>query len=418
VVGRGYNEAEMKEGRSPTRRDLDAALPDRPVYITRTCGHIGVANSRAFAIAGVDASTPAPAGGAIVRGEHGELAGPLHETAMGLVADRIPTPSADEYEAMIAAAARHQLALGITSVTDAGVTPDILAVYRSMDTRGRLPWRVNTMALRRPLGGTRTLPLPEPHVSDHLRVDSIKLLADGGLSGATAALSMPYRDREDRGLLRLEAAEIHELTREAHERGLRIGVHAIGDAAIAVVLDVFERLASARPGARHRIEHFGLPDREQMTRAARLGLVAVPQTIFVECLGTNFRRHLPETLLARAYPVRGMLDAGIDVALSSDAPVVADDDPLAGIRAAVRRRDTQGYEIAGDQAITAEEALRAYTMGGALASGDEANRGSLEVGKWADLAVLDGNPLSVEPEALTEIGVEMTMVGGEVVYER
>ncbi len=144
---------------------------------------------------------------------------------------------------------------------------------------------------------------------------------------------------------------------------------------------------------RHRIEHLGLPDQAQLAEAARLGVISVPQSIFLLEFGRNFRTALPDHLLARAYPIRAMLDAGLTVALSSDAPVVENDNPLQGMRPAVDRLDDGGSPIAPDQAITVPEALFGYTMGGAIASGDEDNRGSLEPGKWADFAVLSGNPL-------------------------
>jgi predicted amidohydrolase YtcJ len=426
VVGRGYNEAELAESRSPTRWDLDEAAPDRPVYLTRTCGHIAVANSKAMALAGIGPDTQAPQGGVIVRDSKGEATGVFHETAMSLVSRCLPEPTAADYEAMILAAARHQLALGITSATDAGVPPSILSVYRAMEARSALPYRLNVMALRRPVGGPETLPLPERSRSDFLRVDTIKILADGGLSGATAALRAPYRHCEDCGVLRLDAAELYDLTADAHRAGLRVATHAIGDAAIDTVLDAYERLAElgACPwepggaGPRHRIEHFGLPHPPQLARAARLGVVVVPQAVFIRSLGVNFRRYLPDDLLGRAYPLREMLDAGLVMALSSDAPVVADDDPLLGIQAAVLRRDDEGELIAADQAISAAEALSAYTLGGALASGDAHDRGSVSVGKWADLTVLSDNPLDVAPEALTDIQVDMTWVGGALAFER
>src|SRR5207253_3032035 len=176
----------------------------------------------------------------------------------------------------------------------------------------------------------------------------------------------------------------------------------------------YAALGPEAPRRRHRIEHLGLPDPDQLRRAARMRIVAVPQTVFIHSLGRNFREYLPERLLARAYPVREMMEAGIAVALSSDAPVVEEDGPLLGIQAAVLRRDAEGNPIAADQAITAAQALRAYTMGGAFATGDEANRGSLSPGKWADLAVLDEDPVAAEPEALDAIRVEMTVVGGKV----
>jgi hypothetical protein len=214
-----------------------------------------------------------------------------------------------------------------------------------------------------------------------LRVDTAKFLADGGLSGATAALSVNYRHAPHKGVLRFERGELAALCQETHDAGWRIATHAIGDVAIDQMLDIYESLGPHPRGFAHRIEHFGLPDANQLARASRLRVIAAPQTIFIHSLGRNFRRYLPDAFLARTYPIRAMLDAGVRVALSSDAPVVDDDNPLVGMTAAVTRRDDEGEAIAPEQAITAAEALHAYTMGGAVASGDEANRGSIEAGK-------------------------------------
>jgi predicted amidohydrolase YtcJ len=249
-------------------------------------------------------------------------------------------------------------------------------------------------------------------------VDTVKFLADGGLSGATAALSSSYRHAATRGVLRFTRDELLTLCRESHEAGWRIATHAIGDVAIDQVLSVYEALGAHPRGLAHRIEHFGLPDATQLSRAARLQVIAVPQTVFIHSLGRNFREYLPDAFLPRCYPVRSMLDAGVMVALSSDAPVVEDDNPLLGIAAAITRRDREGDTIAPEQAVDVGEALYAYTMGGAKASGDDRNRGSIEPGKWADLAVLSANPLTTEPEALTGITIDMTMLAGEVVFER
>jgi predicted amidohydrolase YtcJ len=262
------------------------------------------------------------------------------------------------------------------------------------------------------------LPLPDRFRSDRLRVDTVKFLADGGLSGATAALSVNYRHAAHRGVLRFDADELRELCRESHAAGWRIATHAIGDAAIDLTLDVYESLGRHPRGLAHRIEHFGLPDAGALRRASRVGVIAAPQAIFIRSLGRNFRSYLPDSLLPRTYPIRAMLEAGLTVALSSDAPVVEDDNPLAGMMAAVVRRDSDGEAIAPEQAITAADALRCYTVGGATASGDESNRGSIEAGRWADLAVLSGNPLSVDAEQLPEIKVDMTLVAGRIVFER
>jgi len=418
LLGRGFNEASLREQRAPTREDLDSAEPNRPVVLTRTCGHIYAVNSAALARAGIGLDTKAPAGGVIDRDERGRPTGLLRETAMGLINQALPPPTASDYEAMIGAALRHQLALGITSSADCGVSPPLLEVYRAVDAKRALPARVNVMPLRRVDGMANPVPLPGLFASDMLRVDTVKFLADGGLSGATAALSVPYRHLDSKGVLRFPNGELRELCAESHKAGWRIATHAIGDAAIDQVLDVYEKLGPHRRGFAHRIEHFGLPDASQLARAAKLRVIAAPQTIFIKTFGRNFRRYLPESFLPRTYPIRAMLDAGIRIALSSDAPVVEDDNPLVGMMAAITRIDEQGELIAPRQAITVNEALYAYTMGGAIASGDEANRGSIEVRKWADLAVLSANPLTASPETLPHLSVDMTLVAGRVVFER
>jgi len=418
LLGRGYNEAAMIEKRPPTRIDLDRAEPRRPVVLTRTCGHIYAVNSAALDRAGIGIDTASPAGGVIERDDRGEPTGLLHETAMGLITRAMPAPAAAEYEAMIVAALRHQLALGITSSADCGVSPQLVEVYRAVDAKSELPARVNVMPLRKIDGVATPVPLADMSVTEMLRVDTVKLLADGGLSGATAALSVPYRHSTSKGVLRFANGELRELCTQAHEAGWRIATHAIGDVAIDQVLDAYERLGPHPRGVAHRIEHFGLPDRTQIARAARRRIIAAPQTIFIHSLGRNFRSYLPDQFLPRAYPIRAMLEGGVRVALSSDAPVVEDDNPLVGMMAAITRLDSDGELIAPDQAITAQEALYGYTMGGAIASGDEANRGSIEIGKWADIAVLSRDPLTVSPEALPDITVDVTLIAGRVAYER
>lgn len=418
LLGRGFNEIAMPEKRKPTRYDLDRAAPDRPVVLARTCGHIYAANSTALKLTGITAATPTPFGGVIERDEHGEPNGLLHETAMGLINRWMPPPTAAHYEQMIVTALRHQLALGITASADCGVIPELLDVYRDMDARHVLPSRVLVMPLRRVDGRQDPVPLPEQYVSEMLRVDTVKFLADGGLSGATAALSVPYRHADTKGTLRFEKEELRQLCRESHDLGWRIATHAIGDVAIDMVLSVYETLGPHPKGLAHRVEHFGLPDAAQLQRAARIGVIAVPQTIFIYELGGNFIEMTPDSLLPRTYPVRAMLDAGLVVALSSDAPVVENDSPLMGMYGAIARRTRDGRVVCPEQAITVPEALYGYTMGGALASGEADSRGSITPGKWADVAVLSADPLAAETDALSAIQVDMTFLAGNKVYER
>ena len=416
VEGVGYNEAQLPEGRHLTREDLDQASSDRPIVVTRTCGHISVASSLALRLAGIDGQRADPPGGVIVRDATGEPTGILQETAMALVGQLVPAPSAEATERAISTAQQHQLSLGITSATDPDVLPDQLAVYRAMEGRGALAVRMNLLAGRRV--GEQRLALPEPYLSAMLRIDSVKFFADGGMTSATAKISTPYREVGTTGVLIWEDEDLTESMWEAHSAGLRIATHANGDVAIEQVLSAYELLAQRKPGKRHRIEHLALPSPAQLARCYALGVMAATQTVFLPAMGATFRRYMPEQFYARAYGVRAMIDAGLTVALSTDAPVVPDDNPLIGLKSAIDRRDHAGVPLGPAQAVSPAEALWAYTMAGAILSGDEDNRGSLSPGKWADLVVLSGDPLTTRPERMLELHVEQTYLGGQLVYER
>ncbi len=417
VLARGVNENVLEERRLPTRADLDRAAPDHPVIVVRQCGHIGIANSRALAAAGITSSTPDPTGGVIDRDSHGEPTGVVRETALTALQRCVPKPSESEYESMIAAAHRKLIEHGITSATDPGVEPELLYAYRRLDERGALAVRMNVMALG--TDGVVTQALPVAYVSETLRIDTVKFFLDGGLSGGTAALGKEssYADGT-RGILRLDEAAFYEPAREVQRAGLRIAAHAIGDRAVECALGVYECLRRDGPGLRHRIEHGGLATKAQLRRLERGRHPVVMQPIFVRELAASWRAHLGESFSGAPYPLRTALDSKCDLALSSDAPVVDELSPLVNIATAVTRRGTDGMIHGSAEAISIGEALRAATLGGAIASGDEHSRGSLRVGKRADVVVLDRDPLSIEPGAIESIRVDLTMVNGEIAFER
>jgi predicted amidohydrolase YtcJ len=417
VTGAGYNEALLPEGRHLTRYDLDQASREHPMMLTRTCGHIAVANSLALKKAGITAGTPDPPGGVIIRAEQGEPTGVLQETAMTLVSHLIPETTEAEMAEAIKAAMRHQVSLGITSATDPAATPFQVKVYRQLEAAGELLVRINLLPIRR--DGETIIPLPEKFVGDTLRIDTVKFFADGGMTSATAAISVPYRETGTKGVLIYETEDLADLMWESHANGFRIATHANGDVALEQVISIYELVneRQPRPDLRHRIEHLALPTPEHLERCRKLGVMAATQTVFLPAMGATFRRYMPEIFFPRAYGVRSMLEAGLTVALSTDAPVVPDDNPLIGLKAAIDRRDHNGDSLGPEQAITPEEALYAYTMAGAILSGDEDNRGSLTPGKWADMAVLSGDPLATPAEHLPELKVEQTYVGGKQVYE-
>lgn len=417
LLARGVNELKLAEGRLPSRDELDAWFPNRPVWITRVCNHVGLANSAALRAAGIHRQTPSPVGGEVRRDAAGELTGVFTENAMRLVADLVPPPTDEALRGMVRAANERLLSLGVTAVTDPGVDDQLLAVYRSMDEAGELVGRFNIMRLAPEVASSEAMAeWTPPTVSDCLRIDTAKLFMDGGLSGATAALSVPYRHADTRGVLRYERDEYATLCRKADAAGYRVATHVIGDRAISTALDTYETLP--RIAKRARFEHFGLPSNKDLVRAARLGIGVATQAIFLPELGANFRQYLPEDFPITPYPIRAMLDAGLTVALSTDAPVVVDERPLAGVAAAVRRLSGDGATIGPDEVITIHEGLLAYTAAGAQLSGDAGRFGKIEAGQFADLVVLDRSPLTTPLEELADIEVRMTFVGGKVVYQK
>lgn len=388
ILARGFNEAIFPDGRMPNRFDLDAVLPDRPCQIIRTCAHIAVLNSKALEICGIQANTPVPDGGEIRLDDAGEPTGIISETALGLAKAHIPEPDAAAYRRMISAAQDALLAAGITAASDPAVTPELLAVYRQMNEEGALKIRINAFPIRVPDGASTAYPLPELFDSPFLTVNTVKFFADGGISGKTAAVKQPYKNTDEHGVLRLNTEWFTALARESLAAGFGVATHAIGDRAIEQVLDVYAALHAECPG-RFRIEHLGLPEPRHLARMRDMGIYCVSQPIFIQELGINFRNYLPDDYLNRIYPYRSMLDAGVALAFSSDAPVVRDFQPLSGIRCATDRRDASGTAIAPHEAITREAAITAYTRTAAQANGSD-KTGVLAPGRFADFVAVEG----------------------------
>jgi len=412
IQARGFNEALFPDKRMPTKRDLDKVIADRPVCVMRTCAHQIIVNSKALELTGINSRTSSPTGGEIKKFDSGELKGHFTETALGLVLNKIPAYTEEEYRTMILAAQEEFLRAGICSATDPAVMPDLLEVYKSMDRKGELKIRVNAIAIRVPDGATKALPLPEKYESEHLKINSVKFFADGGLSGKTAAMKRPYKNSNDFGVLRLTENFLLPLAQEAQRGGFRIATHAIGDAAINVVLNVYEKLFREDSSFHHRIEHLGLPSNEHLEAMHRLGIIAVMQPTFIKELGKNFRDYLDDDYLGYVYPVRSVLNQGINLAFSTDAPVVKEFNPLTGIQSAIERKDGDGNVIGANQRITAKEAIQAYTLGSAIANGDEKNSGSISEGKYADFVVLESNPL--ETKDILAANVAAAYISGEI----
>jgi predicted amidohydrolase YtcJ len=416
ITARGFNEAGWKEGRMPTKNDLDKIIKDKPVYVIRTCAHIAICNSKALEVCGITASTPAPEGGVIYKDDSGQPNGLFSETALGLVTAHIPPYNKEQLKTMIRVARKELYRHGITAATDPAVDPLLLEAYYEMEEAGELGFRLQAIPILLPDGGDRPFPLPRYFSSEYMTVNTVKFFSDGGLSGRTAALKRHYKGSADQGILRLQEEQYLSLCQAAQEQGLGIATHAIGDAAIEFVIGIYRQLHRAFPSGLRRIEHLGLPEEQHLRDMAALNIATSMQTIFLKELGKNFIQYLDDGYLRRCYPVRSVLQHGILTALSSDAPVVKDLNPFSGMKAAITRRDKEGHSIAPEESIGIREALQAYT-GSAAKISALPQLGSLEPGRPADFILLDKDPLKCPPETLDSIQVVTTFVGGLPVWE-
>ncbi len=416
VQARGFNEANMKEQRLPTKEDLDKITTERPLYLIRTCAHIGVANSKAMEISGITPQMHVPTGGEVRAGDDGKPNGIFTETALGLITNNIPAYSAKDYAIMIKAAEDELLSYGITSATDPAVMPDLLDCYCKLEQQGKLRVRVNAFPIRVPDGGEEALPLPSMYSSNYLNINTVKFFADGGLSSQTSAMNLPYKNSDYRGVLRLTEEFFYPIAKQAADNGFGIATHAIGDRAIDVVMNVYEKIRS-QSNVNLRIEHLGLPSQRILERMQALNIHCVSQSVFLKELGKNFALYLDEERLHRCYPYRSILNAGVNLAFSSDAPVVKDSNPVTGIKAAMYRKDAAGNVIGPQETISLQDALRAYTLGAASANNNANDVGSIEVGKKADFILLNKTLQNTITEN-EDLYVTSTYVGGKLLYSR
>lgn len=427
----GVNPEQFPDGRLPTRWDLDEATRVHPVLVQHMSGHHALANSLALELRGVDDNVPDPAGGRLVRDDRGGVTGYCLDAAQALVVpidvdighhgpgfhDDAPL---DEIVGDIDRASRAYLAAGITSIVDAQVTRRELDAYRAARERGVLGVRVTAMPISSQLDDYLAIGLAGPFGDEMLAIGPMKFYSDGALTGGTAAFSTPYGPHaEFSGSLYWPSEDaFRDAISRAHAAGWQIGVHAQGDRAIDRVLDAYEAALEAHPREdhRHRIEHCGGPRPDQLERMARLGVWAVGQPRYFWDAGDAWLASLDDARVHRLQPYREMADAGVRFALSSDAPV-ASYRTLDTLGSAVTRATVGGAVIGGDQALNVDEALRACTHDAAACYFADDRLGTLEVGKLADVVVLDGDPFTARPERLGEIAVELTLLGGEIAYE-
>jgi predicted amidohydrolase YtcJ len=430
IVGEGWNESLFAEGRLPDRHDLDAATTRHPVLLKRFF-NMDVVNSRALELAGVSRATPDPAGGRIERLGDGSPSGILRASAKLLCRQLLADPSMDECVAALDAAGRAYLAVGITSVLDPGLRPWELHAYQLARAAGKLHVRANLMPSWHGFredenAGQLDARAAELGVfsglgDDWLRIGGLKMAIDGGTTSHTAWMFQPFvGETKVHDYNRLDPEDLRVFFARGHALGWDIGIHAIGDRAhheaAAAFADVLAE--SPRSDHRHNLIHAYFASEASLQQMARYQIAAVIQPTFIYYEGDDLFRDVGAELAQRYKPMRTYLDRGIPVIATSDIPSTVHFNPLIGLYSLVTRKTWQGTPIAPQEAVTREEALRAYTVAGAWLTREEDHKGPLAPGYLADIAVLDRDYFTCPEEQIKDIAVELTVVDGKVAYRR
>jgi predicted amidohydrolase YtcJ len=428
ITGRGWDQNRWTVPVFPARASLDRAAPRHPVALVRVDGHVTWVNSAALQAAGITGVTPDPAGGRLPRNADGSPTGLLVDTAQRLLEPVIPRPSAAQLDQAVRAAVGECLAVGLTGLHEMGVDEEALAAYRRLVERGQFPFR-NYAAVRATAESTwahyRSCG-PEAVGDGRLVVGAVKLMADGALGSRGAALHAPYcddsDDPENRGLVLLPPEALQQLTREASAAGFQVCVHAIGDRANTLVLDAFEAVLADQPGTRAlrpRIEHAQLLQPRDIPRFRALGVLPSMQPSHMTSDMPWAPARLGPERLRGAYAWRALLRTGVVIAGGSDFPVESPN-PFLGIFAAVTRRPPTGPDPGWSQGerMSRVEAVRAFTTWNAYAARQEAELGSLEPGKRADLVVCSDDVFTCPEAAIPAIQPVLTLVSGKVALAR
>jgi hypothetical protein len=425
VLGGDWDDQLWDPPALPTRQLIDPVSSTTPVFVNRFDGHMAVANSVALRLAGVTAATPDPAGGVIVRDTAGQPTGLLKDAAMGLVSRTIPPFTPARRAQALTRALEHAASLGVTSVRDMGPDAGDLATYADFAGAGRLTVRISAAPSELRWADQAALGIRAGFGTPFFRLGAVKGFADGSLGSTTAYFFEPYTDAPgSRGLLADEMipiARMRQRLTEADAAGLQLCIHAIGDQAISMVLDVFTDVVSAngQRDRRLRIEHAQHVAPKDFDRFAALGVIAAVQPYHAIDDGRWAERRIGPERIKTTYAFRTFLDNGVRLALGSDWPV-APLNPILGIYAAVTRATIDGKNPGGwvpAQKITVEEAVRGYTAGSAYAEFTDADKGTLAPGSCADLVVLSDDIFAIAPEKIRDVAVRRTIVGGRVVYD-
>lgn len=433
IQGRGWNQDYFNgEKRFPTRYDLDKISVEHPIALSRACGHICIVNSKALELAGVTKDTPQVEGGYFDLDQEGEPLGIIRENALSLIYDKIPAPQVPEIKEIIKEVAAYANSRGLTSVQSddlesipGGSSELILQAYSELKEEG-FTLRVNEQCLLPDMDrlkkfldkGYRT-----GYGNELFKIGPLKLLADGSLGARTAALCETYADDETtNGILVYDDKELEELVKFAHDGGMQVAIHGIGDRAMYMAFEALEKALKDNPRENHRhsIVHCQITDEVLLDKFRNMKVIAHIQPIFL-----HYDIHIVEQRVGRekakkTYAFKTMIDKGVHIGMGTDCPVEPLD-VMPCIYCAVTRKDLKGYPEEGwlpEERLSVEEAVYNYTMGSAYASFEEHVKGSITEGKLADLVVLSDDIFEVKPERIKDSKIEKTFLGGKLVYDR
>ena len=423
ILGRGWNHTRWEINRFPTAEELDQAVADRPVWLSRVDGHAGWANTKAMEEAGIDKNTESPKGGKIIKDENGNPTGVFIDAAMDLIESQVPERTQKEKEMALEKALEQMSAHGITSAHDAGVGTDTWSLYKEFADDGKMITRIYGMIS----GAGETFdqiseggPI-ESYANDRLALRSVKLYADGALGSRGAAMIEPYSDDPgNRGLLFADEEEMTDMILKTASNGYQTNVHAIGDRANRVVLNAFENVKDSlgEQGLRHRIEHAQIVSLEDIPRFKELNIIASMQpTHATSDMNMAEDRVGPERIKG-GYAWKSFVEQSTVVAFGSDFPV-EDVNPFFGLYSAITRQDHQGNPEGGwypEESLSRANALRSFTIDAAYAAHQEDILGTLEPGKWADFILIDRDIMEVPEREIWQTKVLETWVAGEKVY--
>ena len=424
ILGGDWDETKWSPRQQPTAALIDDVTRDVPVFISRYDGHQGLANSAAMRLAGISTGTADVAGGVIVRDETGAPTGIFKDAAQELLFKVIPPRSHEQRLAAARRALAYAASVGVTSVQHMSVEFADVEVYSELLEKGELTTRIYCAPLETEWQAQARVGMRRAWGSPYLRLGAVKGFADGSIGSRTAALLKPYSDEPDnRGIL---SAEMHppeamrERLMQADAAGLQLRVHAIGDRAISMVLDMFEAIEKANGyhDQRMTIEHAQHTAPDDLERFARLHVIASMQPYHAIDDGRWVEARIGHERARTSYAWRSLLDHGVTLAFGTDWDV-APLNPLLGLYAAVTRATLDGKNPQGwipEQKITLAEAVEAYTLGSAFAEFQEKEKGSITAGKLADMVILSDDIFAIKPEAIRNVKVETTIVGGKLVY--